>query len=64
MPNIHQHPRPTTPQMQTGGEEMGSTDLQIRARMSPLPVAKRPPVGLGATEITVTMTNKQEGLAS
>jgi len=30
------------------------THLQILARMSPLPVAKTPPVGLGATEITVT----------
>lgn len=28
------------------------TDLQIRARKSPLPVAKRLPCGLGATEIT------------
>lgn len=28
------------------------THLQIRARMSPLPVAKTPPVGLGATEMT------------
>jgi hypothetical protein len=27
--------------------------LQIRARMSPLPVAKRLPVGAGATEMTV-----------
>lgn len=25
----------------------------MRARMSPLPVAKMPPVGLGATEMTV-----------
>jgi hypothetical protein len=35
-------------------EEMGAgmTYLQIRARMSPLPVAKTPPVGLGATEMT------------
>lgn len=29
------------------------THLQIRARMSPLPVANTPPVGLGATEMTV-----------
>ena len=29
------------------------THLQIRARMSPLPVAKTPPVGLGATEMTM-----------
>jgi hypothetical protein len=28
------------------------TDLQMRARMSPLPVANTPPVGLGATEMT------------
>lgn len=27
--------------------------LQIRARMSPLPVAKRLPVGAGATEMTI-----------
>ena len=33
-------------------EEM-ETYLQIRARMSPLPVANRLPVGLGATEMTV-----------
>jgi len=33
-------------------EGRGGTDLQIRARISPLPVAKSPPVGLGATEIT------------
>lgn len=31
------------------------THLQILARMSPLPVAKMPPVGLGATEITVVI---------
>lgn len=31
---------------------LGDTDFQMRARMSPLPVAKRPPVGLGATEMT------------
>lgn len=30
-----------------------STYLQIRARISPLPVAKRLLVGLGATEMTV-----------
>jgi hypothetical protein len=38
----------------SGWEEMGArmTYLQIRARMSPLPVAKTPPVGLGATEMT------------
>lgn len=30
------------------------TYLQILARMSPLPVAKMPPEGLGATEITVS----------
>lgn len=29
-----------------------STYFQIRARISPLPVAKIPPVGLGATEMT------------
>ena len=28
--------------------------LQIRARMSPLPVANKLPVGLGATEMTIT----------
>jgi hypothetical protein len=28
------------------------THFQILARKSPLPVAKRPPVGLGATDIT------------
>jgi hypothetical protein len=33
-------------------EWCGMTYLQIRARMSPLPVAKTPPVGLGATEMT------------
>jgi hypothetical protein len=27
--------------------------LQIRARISPLPVAKRLPVGAGATEMTI-----------
>jgi hypothetical protein len=37
---------------------MGDTNLQILARISPLPVAKRPPEGLGATEITVPMTNE------
>lgn len=31
------------------------TNLQIRARMSPLPVANKPPIGLGATEITAMM---------
>lgn len=30
-----------------------NTHLQMRANMSPLPVAKRLFVGLGATEITV-----------
>lgn len=29
------------------------TDRQMRARMSPLPVANRPPTGLGATEMTI-----------
>lgn len=29
------------------------TNLQMRARMSPLPVANRPPIGLGATEMTI-----------
>ena len=32
---------------------MTNTDLQMRARMSPLPVANSPPMGLGATDITV-----------
>lgn len=32
-----------------------STYLQILARISPLPVAKRLPLGLGATEITMVM---------
>lgn len=40
---------------QIGSSELGygkMTDLQILARISPLPVAKRLPVGLGATEMT------------
>lgn len=34
------------------------TYLQIRARISPLPVANRLPVGLGATEMTVNNMSK------
>lgn len=34
-------------------QEKRKTHLQIRARMSPLPVANRLPVGLGATEMTI-----------
>ena len=41
-------------------EQNAGTNLQIRARMSPLPVANRPPVGLGATDITI---NKPVSLA-
>ena len=33
----------------------GNTYLQILARMSPLPVANKSPIGLGATEITKKM---------
>ena len=35
------------------GKKRNHTYFQIRARKSPLPVAKSLPVGLGATEITV-----------
>lgn len=37
------------------------TNLQILARMSPLPVAKRVPVGLGATEITIRANRISKG---
>ena len=36
-----------------GGEERPKTYRQIRARISPLPVANSCPCGLGATEITM-----------
>ena len=41
------------PDQQVYGEGvLGCTYLQILARISPLPVAKRSPVGQGATEMT------------